>query len=327
MKNEEIKIARPFARCDFKLVWKDNDDHYAKITAEPLERGFGLTLGNALRRVLLSSLPGTAVYAIEVEGAVHEFTALEGIEEDLTQIILNLKDLVLKSDSISDETYDAYVSVKGPKVLTAGDIDLPTGVEAVNKDLVIAHIAEGGKLNMTIHMKNGRGFVTSNQNKVLNDLPVGSIATDSNFSSVTRVNYKVDQTRVGHDSNYDKLTLEVWTNGSIDPLEAVALSSKILIEYFKNFLELDEEIENIDLIKDPEKEKEETIENFSVEDLDLSMRSYNCLKRAGIANVLELTQKSETEMMKVRNLGKKSLKEIKDKLAEKGLSFKESKGE
>ena len=323
----EIKIARPFERCEFKLAISDPSENYARIVCEPLERGFGTTLGNALRRVLLSSLPGTSVYAVEVEGAVHEFTALPGVEEDLVQIILNLKDLILKSDTIADESYIASIDVDGTKVLTAGDIELPTGLEVINKDLVIAHISEGGHLHATLYIKNGRGYVTSEQNKTLNDLPLHGIATDSNFGAVTRVNYTVEPTRVGHDSHYDKLTLEVWTNGSVKPEDAVALSSRILMAYFENFTELNAKVDDVNLLKDPEKVKEEAQENYSVEDLDLSVRSYNCLKRAGIANVLELTQKTEAEMMKVRNLGKKSLKEVKDKLEEKGLSFKESKGE
>lgn len=323
----EIKIARPFERCEFKLAISDPSENYARIVCEPLERGFGTTLGNALRRVLLSSLPGTSVYAVEVEGAVHEFTALPGVEEDLVQIILNLKDLILKSDTIADESYIASIDVDGTKVLTAGDIELPTGLEVINKDLVIAHISEGGHLHATLYIKNGRGFVTSEQNKTLNDLPLHGIATDSNFGAVTRVNYTVEPTRVGHDSHYDKLTLEVWTNGSVKPEDAVALSSRILMAYFENFTKLNAKVDDVNLLKDPEKIKEEAQENYSVEDLDLSVRSYNCLKRAGIANVLELTQKTEAEMMKVRNLGKKSLKEVKDKLEEKGLSFKESKGE
>ena len=323
----EIKIARPFERCEFKLAISDPSQNYARIVCEPLERGFGTTLGNALRRVLLSSLPGTSVYAVEVEGAVHEFTALPGVEEDLVQIILNLKDLILKSDTIADESYIASIDVDGTKVLTAGDIELPTGLEVINKDLVIAHISEGGHLHATLYIKNGRGYVTSEQNKTLNDLPLHGIATDSNFGAVTRVNYTVEPTRVGHDSHYDKLTLEVWTNGSVKPEDAVALSSRILMAYFENFTKLNAKVDDVNLLKDPEKVKEEAQENYSVEDLDLSVRSYNCLKRAGIANVLELTQKTEAEMMKVRNLGKKSLKEVKDKLEEKGLSFKESKGE
>lgn len=328
MENEELKIAHPFERCDFKYTAGEEGEHYGRIVCGPLERGFGTTLGNALRRVLLSSLPGTSVYCVEVEGAVHEFTALEGVEEDLTQIILNLKDLILKSDTIGEEDYTAEVDVMGPTVLKAGDIVVPTGLTVVNKDLEIAHIADGGHLRMTLHIKNGRGYVTNEQNKIMSKIPLHGIATDSNFSSVTRVNYQVEQTRVGHSSNYDKLTLEVWTNGAIDPKDAIALASKMLIAYFNKFLETcNGELGNLNLIKDKEVAKEETYENLTIEDLDLSVRSYNCLKRAGIANVRELTQKTEAEMMKVRNLGKKSLKEVKDKLEEKGLGFKEAKPE
>ncbi|MCB9498998.1 MAG: DNA-directed RNA polymerase subunit alpha [Erysipelotrichaceae bacterium] len=326
MADNELKIAHPFEKPDFKIAVSLEDEHYCKVVCEPLERGFGLTLGNAMRRTLLTSLTGTSVYAVEVEGAVHEFSALTGIEEDLTQIILNLKDLVLKSDTIGEAEYETTVDVDGPKELTAGDLMTPTGVEVINKDLVIAHVAEGGHLHMVIHMKNGRGYATSEENK-LYSLPHGAIATDSNYSPIVRVNYKVDATRVGHDPRFDKLTLEVWTNGSIKPSDAIALASKMLIEHLNNFLNLEEKFANIDLEKDPVAPKEETFDNLSIEDLDLSVRSYNCLKRAGIANVLELTQKSELEMMKVRNLGKKSLKEVKDKLEGKGLHFKDDKND
>ncbi|MBP5694905.1 MAG: DNA-directed RNA polymerase subunit alpha [Bacilli bacterium] len=325
MAENELKIAHPFEKSTFKIAVADNKENYCKVVAEPLERGYGLTLGNALRRALLSSLPGTSVYAIEVEGAVHEFTALPGIEEDLTQIILNLKDLVLKSDTISDESYTVSIN-KGEGEFKAGDLELPTGLEVINPELVIAHIAEGGHLKMTLYIKNGRGYATSAENKTLG-LNAGLIATDSNYSPVVRVNYKVEQTRVGHDPRFDKLILEVWTNGSIKPEEAVSLASKMLISHFERFLDLDNKFEDLGLVKDPVVQKEETFENLTIEDLDLSVRSYNCLKRAGIANVQELTQKSEADMMKVRNLGKKSLKEVKDKLIEKGLSFKDGKEE
>ncbi len=325
MADNELKIAHPFEKCSFKITFADSKENYCKVVAEPLERGFGLTLGNALRRVLLASLPGTSVYAIEVEGAVHEFTALPGVEEDLTQIILNLKDLVLRSDTIGEEDYAVSIN-KGEGEFKAGDLEMPTGLEVVNPDLVIAHIANGGHLNITLHIRNGRGYATSAENKTLG-LNAGLIATDSNYSPVVRVNYKVEQTRVGHDPRFDKLILEVWTNGSIKPEDAIALSSKILVNHFENFLHLDDEFVDVSLVKDPVVQAEETFENLTIEDLDLSVRSYNCLKRAGIANVQELTQKSEAEMMKVRNLGKKSLKEVKDKLLEKGLSFKDSKDE
>ncbi|MGP1413857.1 MAG: DNA-directed RNA polymerase subunit alpha [Bacillales bacterium] len=324
MAENEIKIAHPFQECNFKLLVDGTDDNYAKISADPLDKGFGITLGNALRRVLLSALPGSSVYAVEVEGAVHEFTALEGIEEDLPQIILNLKDLVLKSDTIGEAEYEIKVDVKGSKVLTAGDLECPTGLEVVNKDLVICNIVDGGHLKMRIYVRNGRGFATSEENKMY-DLPVNVIATDSNYSPIERVNFKVEGTRVGHDSRYDKLILEVWTNGSISPVDAVALATKILINYLNNFLNLNASFNNLDLIKDPEEKEEDTFENLPIEDLDLSVRSSNCLKRTGITNVAELIEKTEAEMMKVRNLGKKSLKEVKEKLSSMGLSFKDSK--
>jgi len=326
MAENEMKIAHPFEKCNFKLAFEDQSENYAKIVAEPLEKGFGITLGNALRRVLLSALPGTSVYAVEVEGAVHEFTALNGIEEDLTQIILNLKDLVLKSDTISESEYTINVDEKGPKCFKAGDLAAPTGVEIINKDLVICNIADGGHLKMTLHIRNGRGFATSEENKIY-PLPVHSIATDSNYSPINRVNYKVEGTRVGHDSRYDKLTLEVWTNGAITPVDAIALATKILINYFANFLDLNKKFDELNLTKDPEIKKEQTFENVSIEDLDFSVRSNNCLKRAGITTVAELTERTEGEMMKVRNLGKKSLKEVKEKLSSMGLAFKDSKEE
>jgi len=319
---EEIKITHPFEKADFKIAFNGENENYCKIIAEPLERGFGLTLGNAMRRVLLTSLPGTSVYALEVEGAVHEFSALPGVVEDLTQIILNLKDLVLESDTIEEAEYEIPVRIDEEATLTAGDLHVPAGLRVVNKDLVIAHVAEGGHLHMLMHVKNGRGYATSEENKTYITTH-GVIATDSNYSPITRVNYKVDQTRVGHDPRFDKLTLEVWTNGAIKPTDAVSLASKMLIEHFENFFNLEEKFNNLNLQKTVNVVEEETFENLTIEDLDLSIRSYNCLKRAGIQDVRELTQKTELEMMKFRNLGKKSLKEITEKLAEKGLSFKD----
>ena len=220
------------------------------------------------------------------------------------------------------------VDVKGPRTLYAGDLDLPTGVEVVNTDLAIAHVAEGGQLHMTIHMRNGRGFKTSEDNKVFKKV-VGSISTDSNFSPVVRVNYKVEETRVEHDPNFDRLTLEVWTNGGMLAKDAISLAGKMLVEGFKHFIELDNgKFDNLSLIKEEnEQVVEPQLENISIEDLDFSVRSYNCLKRAGIATVYDLTQKTESEMMKVRNLGKKSLKEVKDKLEARGLKFREDRSE
>ena len=319
-----MKIANPFERFGITQADYDGNENYGRFVIEPLERGFGLTLGNALRRVLLSALPGASIYAVEVEGAQHEFSSLEGVEEDVTSIILNLKDLVLKIDENDDTNKRLEINVDEAKVVTGADIVCPTGVEVVNKDVVIAHVAEGGKLHMVLHARNGRGYFTGEQNKVLHpNFPVGVIATDSNYSPVRKASYIVDNTRVGHDSKFDKLTLEVWTNGSILPQEAVVWAAKLLIEHLNKFLSLAEITQDINIEKEVVTVEENKYENITIEDLDLSVRSYNCLKRANIGTVLELTEKSEEEMMKVKNLGKKSLKEIKEKLQSIGLSFRD----
>ena len=319
-----MKIANPFERFGITQADYDGNENYGRFVIEPLERGFGLTLGNALRRVLLSALPGASIYAVEVEGAQHEFSSLEGVEEDVTSIILNLKDLVLKIDEADDANKRLEINVEEGKVVTGADIVCPTGVEVVNKDVVLAHVASGGKLHMVLHARNGRGYFTGEQNKVLHpNFPVGVIATDSNYSPVRKANYIVDNTRVGHDSKFDKLTLEVWTNGSILPQEAVVWAAKLLIEHLNKFLSLAEITQDINIEKEVVTVEENKYENITIEDLDLSVRSYNCLKRANIGTVLELTEKSEEEMMKVKNLGKKSLKEIKEKLQSIGLSFRD----
>ena len=319
-----MKIANPFERFGITQADYDGNENYGRFVIEPLERGFGLTLGNALRRVLLSALPGASIYAVEVEGAQHEFSALPGVEEDVTSIILNLKDLVLKIDETDDSNKRLEINVDEAQVVTGADIVCPTGVEVINKDVVLAHVAEGGSLHMVLHARNGRGYFTGEQNKVLHpSFPVGVIATDSNYSPVRKTNYIVDNTRVGHDSKFDKLTLEVWTNGSILPQEAVVWAARLLIEHLNKFLSLAEITQDINIEKEVETVEENKYENITIEDLDLSVRSYNCLKRASISTVLELTEKSEDDMMKVKNLGKKSLKEIKEKLAAIGLSFKD----
>lgn len=320
-----MKIANPFERFEISQADYDGNENYGRFVIEPLERGFGLTLGNALRRVLLSSLPGASLYAVEVEGARHEFTALEGVEEDVTSIILNLKDLILRIPEDDDSNKKLELKVEGPAVVTAGMIKTEgTGVEVVNPDLVIAHLTDRGSLNMVLHARNGRGYVTGEQNKVLHpNVQLGTIATDSNYSPVRKVNYTVDATRVGHDSHFDKLTIEIWTDGSITPQVALAESANLLIKHFEKFLDVAEITRDINIEKDIAPVEENKYENFAIEELDLSVRSYNCLKRAGIATVLELTDKSEDDMMKVKNLGKKSLKEIKEKLAGYGLSFKD----
>ncbi|MCQ2802353.1 MAG: DNA-directed RNA polymerase subunit alpha [Bacilli bacterium] len=319
-----MKLANAFERFGVTQADFDTNENYGRFVIEPLERGFGLTLGNALRRVLLSALPGSSIYAIQVEGAQHEFSALQGIEEDVTSIILNLKDLVLKIDEEEEGTVHLEINVEEAKTVTGADIICPTGCEVINKDVVIAHVTEGGKLHMTLYARNGRGYVTGEQNKVLHpNFPTGIIATDSNYSPVKKANYIVDNTRVGHDSNFEKLTLEVWTNGSLLPQEAVVWASKLLVEHLNKFSNLAEIAQDINIEKEEVVEEENKFENITIEDLDLSVRSYNCLKRAQIGTVMEITEKSEEEMMKVKNLGKKSLKEIKEKLAELGLSFRD----
>lgn len=318
-----VRLPDPFEKFEIKAADYDGTENYGRFIIEPLERGFGLTVGNALRRVLLSSLPGASIYALEVEGARHEFSALEGIEEDVTMIVLNLKDLVLRIDDSIDENKRLEIDVKGPSIVTAKDIKASTGVTVVNPDLVIAHIIEGGHLHMVLHARNGRGYVTSEMNKVLHPkLEVGIIATDSNYSPVTSASYTVEPARVGHDSQFDRLTLEVQTNGSMTPQAAVATAAKILIDHFGKYLDLETRTRDINIEKEVVVHEENKYENILIEELDLSVRSYNCLKRAGIQTVLELTEKSEDEMIKVKNLGKKSLKEIKEKLAGIGLSFR-----
>ena len=318
------KIANPFERFGVTQADYDGTENYGRFVIEPLERGFGLTLGNALRRVLLSSLPGASIYAIEIEGARHEFSAIEGVEEDVTSIILNLKDLILSIDLEDDSNKKLEINVEGPKTVTAADIECPTGVKVINPELPICHVAEGGSLHAILHARNGRGYVTGEQNKALcPTLPRGVISVDSNYSPVRKANYSSEPTRVGHDSHFDKLTLEVWTDGSIKPQEAVATSAQILIAHFEKFLGLVEMTRDINIEKDVAVVEENKYENIMIDELDLSVRSYNCLKRAGIQTVLELTEKTEEDMMKVKNLGKKSLKEIKDKLAAIGLSFKD----
>lgn len=319
-----MKLPNAFERFGVTQADFDTNENYGRFVIEPLERGFGLTLGNALRRVLLSALPGSSVYAIQVEGAQHEFSALPGIEEDVTSIILNLKDLVLKIDENEEGTVHLEINVDEAKTVTGADIVCPTGTEVVNKDAVIAHVTEGGKLHMILYARNGRGYVTGEQNKVLHpNFPTGMIATDSNYSPVKKANYVVDNTRVGHDSNFEKLTLEVWTNGSLLPQEAVVWASKLLVEHLNKFANLAEIAQDINIEKEEETETEVKFVNTTIEDLDLSVRSYNCLKRAQISTVMDIAAKSEEEMMKVKNLGKKSLKEIKEKLAELGLSFRD----
>ena len=313
---------RKFEKPKFKITDVDESSSKATFVVEPLERGYGTTLGNALRRVLLSSLPGASMYAIEVEGARHEFSALPGVQEDLTTIILNLKDLVLDIDDGDNISKKCTIEVEGPAVVTGADIVCPSDVEVISKDLYICTVAAGGKFKATISARNGRGYITAEQNKNAGRYPVGIIPTDCNYSPIRMVNYEVEPTRVGHDASYDQLTLTITTDGSVSPQEALALAAHLLVEHLNLFVEISSIVEDVDVIAEAKVEPTNKFQNITIDDLELSIRSLNCLKRAGIQNVEELMQKTEEDMMKVRNLGKKSLKEIKEVLASYGLSFK-----
>ncbi|CAM3609709.1 DNA-directed RNA polymerase subunit alpha [Erysipelothrix urinaevulpis] len=315
-----------FERAEFEVKELDETAHYGKFVIAPLERGFGTTMGNALRRVLLSSLPGASVYSVKIEGVYHEFTSIKGVGEDVTGIVLNVKDLIL---NISDsETYTLRISEKGPKVVTAADIECPTNVEILNQDHIIATLAEGAVLEMELKARNGRGYVSSDENKQLyqsSSQGIGTIFTDSIYTPIERVQYSVEPTRVGQDSKYDRLIMEVWTNGSIKPQVALSLGSKILMDHLEQIVAIKDEVyESDSVIKEDVTGVENPMATMMIEDLDLSVRSYNCLKRAGIQTVEELTMKTEDEMMRIRNLGKKSLKEVKDKLFDLGLDFRVS---
>lgn len=313
-----------FERPKFKIVEKVESENYGKFVISPLERGFGTTLGNALRRTMITSLPGAAVYSIKVDGVFHEFTSISGVKEDVTMIILNIKGLIL--DINDDEDHTLKISAKGPCTVTAGDIICPAGVEVLNKDLVIANLEKGGELEMELMANVGRGYVSADENKALHQgssQGIGTIYTDSLYTPVVKVNFDYEPTRVGQSTKYDELTIEVTTDGSITPQESLALASKILISHLELLSEVDEEVSELDnLMKDHVNENSNKVNNLSIDDLDLQVRAYNCLKKAGIFTVDELTQKTEEEMSRVRNMGKKSLKEVKDKLTELGLSFK-----
>lgn len=296
----------------------DQEESYGKFVVEPLERGFGTTLGNSLRRVLLTSISGTALSYIMIDGVLHEFSTIPGVREDVTKIILNLKKLELKL--LVDEEKMVEIDVEGPAVVTAADLKVDADVEILNSDQYICTIAEGGHLHMSIAIKSGRGYIPASENKS-DDMPIGVIPVDSLFSPIKKVNYQVENARVGKRDDYDKLTLELWTDGSITPNDALSFAAKILEEHFKVFMSADmsDQFANV-MIEKEDKSNEKKLE-MTIEELDLSVRSYNCLKRAGINTVQELNNKSEADMMRVRNLGRKSLEEVKNKLTELGLSF------
>ncbi|MFY9174100.1 MAG: DNA-directed RNA polymerase subunit alpha [Peptococcia bacterium] len=310
-----IEIEKPKIEC----VELNESKTYAKFVVEPLERGYGITLGNSLRRVLLSSLPGAAVTSVKIEGVLHEFSTVPGVVEDVTDIILNLKTLVLKTHD--EEPQIVRVEAAGPGEILAEDIIRGSQVEVLNPDQHIATLEKDGKLVMELLVERGRGYRLAEKNKQ-EDQAIGVIPIDSLFSPVRKVNYTVSDTRVGQITDYDKLTLEVWTNGAIAPDEAISLSAKILNDHLKLFVGLTEKISDVETMVETEEEERDKVLDMSVEELDLSVRSYNCLKRAGINTVGELIQKTEEDMMKVRNLGKKSLEEVNGKLAELGLSLR-----
>jgi DNA-directed RNA polymerase subunit alpha len=291
---------------------------YGKFVIEPLERGFGHTLGNALRRVLINSLPGAAVTSVSIDGVQHEFSTVPGVKEDVTELILNLKELALKL--YTDQVKMVEISAQGPCELTAADIRVDDEVEIVNPDLHIATLGDGAKLHMWLSLDRGRGYVSSDKNKNA-QMPIGVIPIDSIYTPIRKVNYVVEDTRVGKATDYDRLTLEVWTDGSVQPDEAISTAAKILSGHLKLFVDLTDQIEVV-TFDDKDDDHKEKILEMTIEELDLSVRAYNCLKRAGINSVAELVQKNQEDMMKVRNLGKKSLEEVEQKLAALGLALR-----
>ena len=311
-----------FEKPDYKIAEYVENSHYGRFELDPLERGFGTTIGNALRRVMLSSMPGSAIVAVKIEGAMHEFQTLDGVVEDVTSIILNLKNVVVKNHT--EEQKVIRLSVSEERVVTAADIETDSDVEIVNKDQVIATLAKGGKLDMEMIVDNGRGYVPSTENKKYTEnSKIGYIPIDALYSPIERINYEVDNARVGQDANYDKLIMNVQTNGAIRPEEAMALSAKILIEHLNIITNLSEIADVTGIMNAKQEDSKLKKLETSIDDLDFSVRAYNCLKRAGINTLGDLTEKSELEMMKIRNLGKKSLKEVIDKIKDMGLRFRD----
>lgn len=319
-KGSEFQVIK-FEKPQFKVSEYDENRSYGKFEIEPLERGFGTTLGNALRRVMLSSLPGDAITSVHIDGVLHEFQTIDGVIEDVTGIILNLKNVVVKNHTTEPKTIKLNVSKEG--VVTAADIEKDADVEIINPEQEIATLVKGGKLNMEMTIGSGRGYVRAEANKkVLEGAKLNTIAMDSNFSPIERVNYEVEGTRVGQDDTYDKLTMEVWTNGSMKPEESIALASRIIIEHFDILTKLSDIADETGLMKQNVDDSKSKALEMSIDELEFSVRAYNCLKRANINTLQDLTQKSENEMMKIRNLGKKSLKEVIDKVKEMGFSFR-----
>jgi len=310
-----IEIEKPRIEC----IEKSEDGSHGVFVVAPLERGYGTTLGNSLRRIMLSSLPGAAVSSIKIDGVLHEFSTIPGVKEDVTDIVLNIKELVCKLHGDAPKT--VYIEAEGEGIIRAKDIKHDSDVEIINQDLYIATLNADAKLYMEITINKGRGYVSAEKNKQMLQPLIGIIPVDSIFTPVPKVNYTVENTRVGQNTDYDKLTLEVWTNGTLTADEAISLSAKILSEHLNLFIDLSDNAKNAEIMVEKEETKKTKVLEMTIEELDLSVRSYNCLKRAGINTVEDLIQRTEEDMMKVRNLGRKSLEEVKNKLHGLGLSL------
>ena len=311
-----------FKEPNIEIAEISEDKRYGRFVVEPLERGYGTTLGNSLRRIMLSSLPGTAVSHIKIDGVVHEFAEIPGVKEDVTEIIMNIKSLAIKNNSETNETKTAYIEASGECVVTAADIQVDQDIEIMNPDQVIATLSGGPDCKLYIEMTivNGRGYISSDKNK-REDLPINVIAIDSIFTPVERVNIKIENTRVGQITDYDKLTIEVYTNGTIEPIDAISLAAKVQSDHLKSFINLSDKTSSIQVIAEKPDNTEDKVKEMNIDELELSVRSYNCLKRAGINTVGELCNRTSEDMMKVRNLGRKSLEEVIAKLKELNLSF------
>lgn len=312
-----------FEKPKIEITEISDDNRYGRFVVEPLERGYGTTLGNSLRRIMLSSLPGSAVSQIKIDGVLHEFSSIPGVKEDVTEIVMNIKSLEIRNNSETDEPKIAYIEHDGEGVVTAADIQVDQDIEIMNPDQVIAHLSGGEdcRLYMELTITRGRGYVSAEKNKS-KDTPIGVIAIDSIYTPIERVNLTVENTRVGQVTDFDKLTLDVYTNGTIAPDDAVSLAAKVLSEHLNLFIDLSENSQTVEVMAKPQDSSESKVLEMNIDELELSVRSYNCLKRAGINTVEELCNKTEEDMMKVRNLGKKSLDEVNAKLKELGLTFK-----
>ncbi len=311
-----IEIEKPRVEC----VEMREEDHYGKFVVEPLERGYGTTLGNSLRRILLSSLPGAAVNSIKIDGVLHEFSVIPGVKEDVTEIVLNIKGIAAKLHCDTPKT--VYIEAEGEGVITAGDIKADAEVEILNPDLYIATLNADAKLYMEITLSKGRGYVAAETNRENSQPIIGIIPVDSIYTPVKKVNFKVEPARVGAVTDFDKLSIEVWTNGTLKPNEAISLAAKIMSEHLSLFIDLSANAKNVEIMVEKEESKKEKVLEMTIEELDLSVRSYNCLKRAGINTVEDLANKTEEDMMKVRNLGRKSLEEVMNKLTALNLSLR-----